>query len=87
MAGKVLKVGFAVYPSVKMFTLNAEKKLVFAKELLFGDYIKPLLDDDGAYKIHTVVKKDKKGNVKTSLRRTTSISLSMRANPTTCSVI
>lgn len=66
MAGRVLKVGFAVYPSVKMFTLNAEKKLVFAKELLFGDYIKPLLDDDGAYKIHTVVKKDKKGNVKTN---------------------
>ena len=66
MAGRVLKVGFAVYPSVKMYTLNAEKKLVFAKELLFGDYIKTLLNDDGTYKIHTVVKTDKKGKVKTN---------------------
>ena len=66
MAGKVLKKAFAVYPSVKMFTLNDKKKLVFAKELLFGDYIKPLLNEDGTYKIHTVTKKDKNGNVKTN---------------------
>ena len=64
MAGKVLKKAFAVYPSVKMFTLNEQKKLVFAKELLFGDYIKPLLNEDGTYKIHTVTITDKKGNVK-----------------------
>lgn len=45
--GEVLKVGYATFPSVKMFNYKKNSKGVktfgFVKELLFGDYIKPKL--------------------------------------------
>jgi beta-lactamase superfamily II metal-dependent hydrolase len=55
---KPLKVGYATYPSVKLFsyqmvlnksTNKKEKKFKFLKELLFGDYLKPLLTSDDTY--------------------------------------
>ena len=39
---------YAVYPSVKLlkYPENSRKKLVFKKELLFGDFILPYLTED-----------------------------------------
>ena len=61
----VLKVGYAVYPSVKLRsyipdTKNGGMKLGFIKELLFGDYIKPYVTD-GAYETITITKGTNKG--------------------------
>lgn len=54
MAGKVLKEGYAVYPSIKLQKIKTdektgEKKLSFAKELIFGDRIVPYVKKDGDY--------------------------------------
>ena len=59
----VLKTGYAVYPSVKMKELKTnsktgEKELVFRKELLFGDYIKPYIVDN-AYETIQVTEEKK----------------------------
>ena len=60
---KVIKVGYAIYPSVKLRLpkFNAKKgieEMVFAKELLFGDYIKPQVVN-GDYVRKVVVEKEK----------------------------
>lgn len=63
---KVLKVGYAAYPSVKMrdITPDPSKKsgvtMSFVKELLFGDFIKPYVTD-GAYETITVKSGTNKG--------------------------
>ena len=54
MAGKVLKEGYAVYPSIKLQKIKTdektgEKKLSFAKELIFGDRIVPYVKKNGDY--------------------------------------
>jgi hypothetical protein len=54
MAGKVLKEGYAIYPSIKLQKIKTdektgEKKLAFAKELIFGDRIVPYVKKDGDY--------------------------------------
>ena len=54
MAGKVLTEGYAIYPSIKLQKIKTddktgEKKLVFAKELIFGDRIVPYVKKDGDY--------------------------------------
>ncbi len=61
----VLKVGYAVYPSVKLRsyipdTKNGGMKLGFIKELLFGDFIQPYVTD-GAYETITIPKGTNKG--------------------------
>lgn len=48
MAGNILKVGYAAYPSVKLQKVvtnpeTGEKKLAFVKELIFGDRIVPTI--------------------------------------------
>ncbi len=44
---KIIKQGFAVYPSVKLYgTVKKTKKWGFIKELLFGDYIKPVIKNN-----------------------------------------
>ena len=60
---KVLKTGYAVYPSVKLKELKTDsktknKELVFRKELLFGDYIQPYIVDN-AYETITVTEEKK----------------------------
>ena len=63
---KVLKVGYAVYPSVKMRSITPDSskkagvKLGFIKELLFGDFIQPYVKDD-AYETITVPSGTNKG--------------------------
>ena len=63
---KVLRVGYAVYPSVKMRDITPDPstksgvKMKFVKELLFGDYIKPYVTD-GAYETITVKSGTNKG--------------------------
>ena len=63
---KVLRVGYAVYPSVKMRDITPDPstksgvKIKFVKELLFGDYIKPYVTD-GAYETITVKSGTNKG--------------------------
>ena len=64
MAGKIKKVGFATYPSVKLQELvtdsNTNKvKFVFIKELLFGDYMS-LKIENGEYVTKTVTSGKKK---------------------------
>ena len=64
---EILKVGYAVYPSVKMKTLTTDaktqaKKLSFLKELLFGDFITPCLTKDGDYKRLTIESGSDKGD-------------------------
>ena len=54
MAGKVLTVGYAIYPSIKLQKIKTdektgEKKLAFAKELIFGDRIVPYVKKNGDY--------------------------------------
>jgi beta-lactamase superfamily II metal-dependent hydrolase len=55
--GELIEVGYATFPSVKMFNYKKNKKGVksfgFVKELLFGDYIKPFVSK-GDYKRLTV---------------------------------
>ena len=55
MAGKVLEVGYAAYPSVKLYKVltdpdTGEKSLKFKNELIFGDRIEPsILKRTGDY--------------------------------------
>ena len=51
MADKLLRVGYATYPSVKLqkLSFDSEKgkyKLSFVKELLFGDFMQPYVKDN-----------------------------------------
>ena len=54
---------YAVYPSVKLlkYPENSRKKLVFKKELLFGDFILPYLTEDKHYERITIDEGDYKG--------------------------
>lgn len=54
MAGKILTEGYAIYPSIKLQKIKTdektgEKKLTFAKELIFGDRIVPYVKKNGDY--------------------------------------
>ena len=51
MAGNIKKVGYATYPSVKLQDLvtdpkTGKTKFTFLKELLFGDFMSPMIEDD-----------------------------------------
>ena len=58
MAGNIKKVGYATYPSVKLQSMETDAKtgktkFTFIKELLFGDFMSPYIED-GAYVTKTV---------------------------------
>ena len=58
MAGTIKKVGYATYPSVKLQKMETDSKtgktkFTFIKELLFGDFMSPYIED-GAYVTQTV---------------------------------
>ena len=66
--GKVLRTAYAVYPSVKLYQYKTnpttkKKEMTFKKELLFGDYIKPCIENH-AYKTLTVTKEVTEGKGK-----------------------
>lgn len=70
----VLKVGYAVYPSVKLQKVVTDpekktKKLSFLKELLFGDFITPYLNKDGSDYVR--LSDDKKEYIKVRSRNAT----------------
>ncbi|MBR7023429.1 MAG: hypothetical protein IKI09_08180 [Bacteroidales bacterium] len=61
----LLKTAFATYPSVKLKNIEVDKKsgktlISIKKELLFGDYIQPFLNENGTdYERLVVVEKKK----------------------------
>ena len=64
MAGNLKKVGYATYPSVKLQSMETDPKtgktkFTFIKELLFGDFMSPYIED-GAYVTQTVTSGKKK---------------------------
>ena len=55
---KYLKDVFATFPSVKLYDIvedskTKQNKLVFIKELLFGDFMR-VIDKDGGYDMQTI---------------------------------
>lgn len=63
MAGNIKKVGYATYPSVKLQAMQTDPetgktKFTFIKELLFGDYMSPIIED-GDYVTKTVTSSKK----------------------------
>ena len=63
MAGNIKKVGYATYPSVKLQAMETDPKtgktkFTFIKELLFGDYMSPIIED-GDYVTKTVTSSKK----------------------------
>ena len=62
---KYLKDAYATFPSVKLYDIKVDSetgknKLVFIKELLFGDFMR-VIDKDGGYDMQTIADGKKAG--------------------------
>jgi len=69
----ILKTGYAVYPSVplmgfKIDSKTKKKKFSFIKELLFGDYIRPYIEENDYVRIKVTEKKEEVEYIKVRCR-------------------